>query len=99
MAAIVIFVLLFVFLIAPTPHWKETSSQSCHLCGARRFIVSEFRWWTLQGTREESVEVFPVPEGHTHEWWEYSHTFISWSVKWAADKASVYKDGRITWTP
>ena len=82
----------------PTPHWRETSSQSCHLCGNRRVIVTNYRWWRIDSEKIEPAATFPVPEAHRHEWWQYAATHSSYSLSWASDNAARYKDGRNTWT-
>ena len=100
---LVVFVIgtVLLFVAQPTPHWRETSSQSCHQCGNRRVLIRTYRWWRLNAdTIEPVVEAqFPVPEGHAHDWWQYSATYNSWSKKWAADNSARYKDGRFAWTP
>lgn len=84
-------------LMPPTPHWKETFRHSCHLCGNRRYTADQFRWWRLDSRIEEMVTDYPIPEGHTHDWWQYSHAYLSWSGKWAASNSSRYRDGRHAW--
>ncbi|MEP3480119.1 MAG: hypothetical protein ABJZ55_12785 [Fuerstiella sp.] len=99
--AIAVIVALLVLVAPPTPHWRETSSQSCHICGNRRILIRVYRWWSLHSDTIEPVfgAEYPIPESHTHEWWQYSSTYNSWSMKWAADNSSRYKDGRFAWTP
>ena len=100
--AIFVIVVVLLFLMAPqTPHWRETSSQSCHLCGNRRVLIRTYRWWRLNNDTIEPVvgAQFPIPDGHTHDWWQYCSTYTSWSKKWAADNSARYKDGRFAWTP
>ena len=41
----VIVAVLVLLLAQPTPHWRETSSQSCHLCGNCRVVIQKYRWW------------------------------------------------------
>ncbi len=76
--------------------WRAAASQSCHICGARRVIIREFRWWQLS---EETIE--PVPgspfskdAGHSHDWWQYAQSHNSWWVKWGATNGNRYRDGR-----
>src|SRR5687768_8009631 len=88
-----------VILLPPTPHWRTTSSQSCHVCGNRRIIIQVYRWWYLASETVEPIASFPVPEHHTHDWWEYVATSSSYSQWRAADKSARYRDGRMTWTP
>ena len=97
----VIVAVLVLLLAQPTPHWRETSSQSCHLCGNCRVVIQKYRWWELDSDTIEPVmgAQFFIPDGHVHEWWQYSSTFSSWSKNWAADNSARYKDGRLTWTP
>ena len=97
----VIVAVLVLLLAQPTPHWRETSSQSCHLCGNCRVVIQKYRWWELDSDTIEPVvgAQFSIPDGHVHEWWQYSSTFSSWSKNWAADNSARYKDGRLTWTP
>ena len=92
---------ILVALLQPTPHWRQTSSQSCHLCGNRRVVIRNFRWWRLHSETVEPVvgAEYDVPDEHVHEWWQYSSTFYSYGEKWAADNAARYRDGRMTWTP
>jgi len=98
--AIPLVIVLLLILSPPTPHWRETSSQSCHLCGNRRVVIRNYRWWKLD---RESVEPvvgvsFPIPQGHSHDWWQYSATYQPYAESWAADNSSQYQDGRRTWT-
>ena len=97
----VIVAVLVLLLAQPTPHWRETSSQSCHLCGNCRVVIQKYRWWEFDSDTIEPVvgAQFSIPDGHVHEWWQYSSTFSSWSKNWAADNSARYKDGRLTWTP
>jgi hypothetical protein len=98
---IVVVVAVLVALLPPTPHWRETSSQSCHLCGNRRVVIRTFRWWQLDLEKTEPVvgAQYDVPGGHVHDWWQYSSTHASYNMCWAADKSERYRDGRMTWTP
>jgi hypothetical protein len=93
-------VVLLVALLPPTPHWRETSSQSCHRCGNRRVVIRDFRWWRLDRETIEPVvgAEYDIPKGHIHDWWEYSSTYVSYNKKWAADNAARYRDGRSVWT-
>lgn len=86
-------------MLPPTPHWRESSSQSCHLCGNRRVIVKNYRWWRLDSESTEPAATFPVPAGHEHDWWQYAATRNSYSSRWASDNVARYQDGRNTWTP
>jgi hypothetical protein len=88
-----------VALVPPTPHWRETTSQSCHLCGNRRVIIRDYRWWQFDEESIEPAATFPVPDGHFHDWWQYAATFNSYNGQWAADNGNRYRDGRNAWTP
>ncbi len=92
--------LLFVALNNPS-HWRESSSRSCQLCGNRQVVIRHFRWWQLDRERVEPVvgAEFPVPEGHTHDWWQYAATFSSYGLSWGSDKTQRYRDGGMHWTP
>ncbi|MFO1021571.1 MAG: hypothetical protein U0903_12875 [Planctomycetales bacterium] len=88
-----LFLAILFALLCPVTHWRENISQSCHLCGNRRIIHQQFRWWQLASENTEFVPNFPIPQEHQHDWWTYSHTFVSWSKNWAQDQGSVYRDG------
>lgn len=97
---VAVIVILLIAIIHPTPHWRETSSQSCHLCGNRRVVIHQYRWWRFDSEVVEPVvgAEFPVPEGHAHDWWEYGRSRVSYSSAWAGSNSSRYRDGRINWT-
>jgi hypothetical protein len=87
-------------LMLPTPFWTETVSESCHLCGNRRVTIRHYRWWRLDTETIEPAAVFPVPQGHVHDWWQYSSTYSApFGPAWAKDKDSRYRDGEMTWNP
>ena len=98
---IAIVVLVVIALAPPTPHWRETTSESCHVCGNCRRIARTYRWWQLDSEVEviEPTVVLPVPDGHKHDWWQYSSSYTSYNKKWASSRASRYRDGRQSWTP
>ena len=98
-AVIGLIVAVLVALVGPTPHWREAISESCSLCGNRRVTIEHYRWWRLRSVREEWVTSYAIPDGHSHDWWKYSHTFSSWSKKWASDESSRYRDGGLQWAP
>lgn len=89
---------IFIAMVPPTPHWRETTSESCHLCGNCRTTVRNFRWWQLESETIEPIVLFPVPDGHEHNWWQYGSSCVSYNKKSAASNASRYRDGRSTWT-
>lgn len=86
-------------LNSPTPHWRETISQSCHLCGNCRVVIRDYRWWRLDKETIEPAATFPVPDGHMHDLWQYAATFNSYNEQRASDNASRYRDGRMAWNP
>jgi len=99
---VAVIVVALIALVPPTPNWSETSSQSCHLCGNRQVVIRNFRWWQLHNQHVEPVvgAKYAVPDGHIHDWWQYSSTFNSYyGTKWASDNSARYRDGRFTWEP
>jgi len=89
----------FVALVVPPPHHRETRSESCHLCGNRRIIVRDYRWWKLSSEHTEAVVQFPIADDHEHNWWQYGSSYVSFQKKSASSQAARYRDGRMTWTP
>ena len=81
------------------PNHRETRSESCHLCGNRRIIVRDYRWWQLASEQTESVVSFPIADGHEHNWWQYGSSYVSFQEKSASSNWARYRDGRTTWTP
>ena len=98
-SVVVTIVVVVIALVPPTRHWRETTSESCHLCGNCRDIVHIYRWWQLDSEQVIPTLVLPVPEGHPHDWWQCPSSYVSYNKKWASSKASRYRDGRLTWTP
>ncbi len=96
---VVVIVAVLVALVPPTPHYRETRSESCRLCGNCRVIIRDFRWWQLSSETSEFAVSFSVANDHVHDWWQYGSSYISYNKKWAACNSSRYRDGRITWTP
>ena len=89
----------FVALVFPPPHYRETRSESCHLCGNRRIIVRDYRWWKLSSEHTEAVVQFAISDGHEHDWWQYGSSYVSFQKNSASSKSAHYRDGRMTWTP
>ena len=90
-----VIVAVIVALVPPTPHWRETISESCHLCGNCRAVIHEYRWWQLASESIEPIERFPVSTDHVHEWWQYGSSYVSYNKKAAASNSARYRDGRI----
>lgn len=86
-------------LVLPAAHHRETRSESCHLCGNRRVIVRDYRWWQLSSETSEFATAFPMPHHHDHNWWLYGSTYDSYFQKWAADNSNRYRDGQAKWAP
>lgn len=96
---ITVTVVVLIALMPPTPHWRETRCESCHLCGNRQARVREYRWWRLSSDTIEPLEEHKVAADHQHEWWQYSSSYISYNRKACASQPARYRDGRITWSP
>ena len=99
LAVIAIIVAVLIALLPPTPHWREAVSESCDRCGNRRVTIENYRRWQLDSVREEWATDYPIPEGHTHDWWPYGHSYSSWSMKWASTNGMRYRDGSQHWIP
>jgi len=81
-------------LVHPPAHYRETRSESCHLCGNRRVTIREYRWWRRSKEWGEPVESFPVPIDHVHDWWQYGSSYTSYMGNWAASGPHYYRDGQ-----
>jgi hypothetical protein len=91
--------LIVIAVNPPTPHWRQTRCEPCHLCGNCRRIVHRYRWWRFASETIEPTFVRPTSEAHEHVWWEYSRYYISYDTKCASGKSSIYQDGRQAWRP
>lgn len=99
-AAIAGIIAMLFALLPPTPQWREISCKSCHLCGNRQATTLHYRWWNLDRSVTEPLgTTYPVDKDHAHDWWQYSHSYISYSTNWASSNSARYRDGRYEWNP
>lgn len=99
-AMIVVIVLILAAILGPgiSPHWIETSTESCHICGNRRHTIKHYRWYRETYIAEEMLTHFSIPINHKHDWWQYDFNQSKWGGYFVGgSKGSRYKDGTMNW--
>lgn len=75
---IAVIIAVLIALVPPTPHWREISYQSCHLCGNPQATMLHFGWWKLDRSVAELLGTkYAAGKDHVNDWWNYGHSYIS----------------------